>query len=457
MKHLSKNNCRLILFFCILINSLFISRETFKSVALASADELKIGVASGVSSGTLSGESLRLEDGARNLIPLSGNVPLTVSPTRRLIVMGKEYDFPVTITSSTAIIGWNNTRYRGTLEILLKDDTTLNVINRIDVESYLRGVLKMEMNPKWPFPALQAQAILARTYAITNRNRHNKEGYDLCALSHCQLYRGVNAETIQTDSAVRETAGRILLWGNKPASVYYHSDSGGATTDHASVWKSKIPYLITKKEPFSSTSPHSQWRAQISSAQIEAALNKIRQNVGSVQKITVLNRDASNRVLSLEIQGSLGTTRITGYSFRMALGSSTIKSTHFYVDGSTNGSSIPKSATDSPKFSARETSVVELTQAGVFSSKELMDMLVYPEKKEYYLEMGRQRMGSADVGQPKENLEAVMTQNNGFSITGSGWGHGVGLSQWGAKAMAEQGWSYKQILLHYFPGTEVSR
>ena len=429
----------------------------------ASAQNLAVGIDQGVSSGIVSGTNITVADVAGRTAQISGENTVSFSGGG-VQIGGKSFSLPVRITSN-GMITWSKTRYRGGLRLIAAPGG-FTVINDIEMEEYLRGILKIEMNPDWPPEALKAQAVLARTYALRNKKRHQQQGFDVCSLSHCQNYRGANAETDRTDGAVNATKGQILTWNGSVADVYYHSDSGGATSDIASVWGKKTPYLVTRTEPVVYTSPNSNWTARLTASQIESALTKMGQPVGTLQSVHILERDGSGRVTLLEIRGSLGTQRIKGHALRMALGSNLLKSTNFNIVVSdlkdTPAAAVPTGSRR--PISLKTDPLVEITQQGIFSSKELMDMLLHPENREKYMEIAQARLGGK-LSMPMTDEPAVTETiplpqiggTGGIQVTGKGWGHGVGLSQWGAKALAEQGWNYQRILEHYFPGTQITQ
>jgi stage II sporulation protein D len=136
-------------------------------------------------------------------------------------------------------------RYRGRFELRISGDRLL-VVNVLELEDYLRGVVPVEMGP-YQFPeleALKAQAVAARTYAVSHLGDHADEGYDICATPACQAYHGAGAEHVLTDRAVRETAGIIATFDGRPIDAMYTSTCGGHTEDAAEVFSDRAqPYL----------------------------------------------------------------------------------------------------------------------------------------------------------------------------------------------------------------------
>ncbi len=137
-------------------------------------------------------------------------------------------------------------RYRGRLLVYLNDRGTLNLINEVAFEDYLRGVVPREMGPEVfdQLEALKAQTVAARSYALRNMGEFAREGYDICATPRCQVYGGMDAEHPLSDRAVAETAGELLVYDDRPADALYSSTCGGHTEDVSVVFPAKRePYL----------------------------------------------------------------------------------------------------------------------------------------------------------------------------------------------------------------------
>lgn len=391
------------------------------------------------------------------------------------VINNKKYPMPVTIESPEAL-QWNSTKYRGAISLTSINSKYL-VLNIVGSEDYLKGVLKAEMNPKWPIEALRAQAVIARTYAAKSEGKHS--GYDLCSTTHCQAYKGISYETPQIDEAVSSTEGLILRWQNAPASVFYHSDCGGITASSLSVWGKQIPYLQAVAEPVPVSGPHSSWQSTLSASDIETRLASNGIGVGSISSISVSARDESGRVASLEIRGSISTQKMTGHKFRTVVGSDRIKSTLFSINDKPKPVNTPISTAPTITYDTYTPSVkidkskmpkdpqeqlVWLTKHKIFTTRELMDMLSKPDKINNYLEIGMARIdGRTPAVQPQQNTEVQTSPSHnivpsgGITFYGMGWGHGVGMSQYGAKALAENGWDFVGILNHYFPGTVLGQ
>jgi stage II sporulation protein D len=334
MKKLSKSSLPAV------FAALLLCLSCFSNPGIASAATvLKIGIAAGISSGTLSGSSVRGTDASGADCSFSGGVTLSAAGDR-VLIGGRTALLPVRFVSASPI-SYGRTAYEGDL-LLIRASSGFTLINEIELEEYLRGILKVEANPAWPQESLKAQAILARTFALQNRGKHRSQGFDLCDDSHCQVYRGVNGYDPRTDAAVAATRGMILSYGGGPAHVFFHADSGGATTDASSVWGGREPYLVSVREPIAVASPYSTWTAVLTPDQVERAMAKIPVRLGTVRSISVEERDSSGRAKALRVVGDSGSARISGNAFRMALGSSLVKSTLFEIGGGSVVESPPR-------------------------------------------------------------------------------------------------------------------
>lgn len=262
--------------------------------------------------------------------------------------------------------------YRGNF-LTVADGGRLLFINRVWLEEYLLGVVPSEVPASFPDAVLEAQAILARTFALYRLN--SKGLYDICASERCQVYQGRNAETPRHTSAVYATRGLIVSYNQHPITAVYHADSGGYTASSSEVWGASEPYLVARPDPYSS-SPGGTWNRTLSPAEVSAALARQNLSVGTVQSVQTLAYSQSGRPSRLQVSGSSRS----------------------------------------------------LTLDAVQASKFLRAM----------------------------GLPSTRVQINGWQVTGYGNGHGVGMSQWGAKGFARLGWDFRQILGYYYPGTFLS-
>lgn len=211
--------------------------------------------------------------------------------------------------------------YRGGLEIrAAKGAGRLSVINAVDLEDYVRGVVPRESIPSWPLEALKAQAVAARSYALASKV--NGAGFDQYADTRSQVYGGARAETTRTNQAVADTALQVVTYQGKVAQTFYFSTSGGYTenNENSFIGGTPEPYLRGVPDPYeaSSGSPYRQWTRTFSQSAMQAKLGRMLK--GKLRNIVVVQRGASPRIVKAKVVGTRGTTMVGGPDLRSALG-----------------------------------------------------------------------------------------------------------------------------------------
>lgn len=444
---------------------------------------LRIGIVRGAPSAAISGVRLRASSGGRHIaVPASFIVS---AKGNSLVVGGKVCAAPLILTSASPI-RCDKASYEGEI-VVRAQGGRITVVNKIDVEKYLRGVLGIEISPVWTLEVLKAQAVISRTYALSSIGKHSAEGFDVCDTDHCQVYRGVNVHGKTTDQAVIQTRGQVVVYRGALARTFFSSDCGGATADIRDVWGRAEPYLVVRREPYPSQSPKSEWEVTLTASEIQAALVKKGRNVGALREMAIVQRDAAGRPVTLRFTGSAGSAALTSAEFRMAIGAKKVRSTFFEFSRASAPRAVrapehsePKSrpaafwaASGSPLSAEDKVQLKALIAQKKFTVDERLDMLVYPERERFYLNRAlglkndAPRIDPALQLSPQKEIEektpVVPTGASSVRVAGSvtlygrGWGHGVGLSQWGAKAMADHGWSAEKILNFYYPGTVIQR
>lgn len=291
--------------------------------------------------------------------------------------------YPVTglrITSKTKEVQIENRKYHNAIEVLKNPAASLTVVNEIDVEDYLKGVLPWESNPDWSKEALKAQAVVSRTYAIF-KNIENKDfPFTLSSDVGSQVYSGKLIEHPLSNQAVDETRDEILTYRGKIFPAFFHSTCGGGTTRADYQWKIEAhPSLKGVECPFCQGSKYYAWKAELSVSEVQSLLAKKGYSVSNLQSIDPEEPDPSGRPRFLAIRHAAGTLKLSANEFRLAVGPDRIRSTRIKV--------------------------------------------------------------------AKEGDRLV--------VKGRGWGHGVGMCQFGAKHLAELGYRYADILRYYYPGSEI--
>ncbi len=304
--------------------------------------------------------------------------------------------FYLSSTENDGIIKVNGKRYRGKIQFSSLSNT-VDIINVLDLEDYVKGVLAKEMplgKNEENFEALKALAICVRTYAA-QKMKDGKVYFDLYADTRDQVYGGVDAESPLSNKAAEETKNLILEYNGTQSIIYYHSTCGGQTEASQNVFtKENFPYLTSIKDgsdPYCKISPRFEWTETYSKELIISRLKSYslldNQNY-SLGDISILSRFNSGRVSEMEIEvisngGEKKTIIIKGNEIRSILRT---------ADGK---------------------------------------MILW------------------------STLFDLSSKSNSIVLKGKGFGHGVGLCQWGAIALSRKGWNYEDILKHYYPGTET--
>ena len=331
--------------------------------------------------------------------------------------------------------------YRGGLDFKVVNGNKV-ITNVVFMNNYLYGVISREMSPSWHIEALKAQAVCARNYAANNLNKHAQYGFDLCNTVCCQAYAGVRFETENSYAPVDDTSNQILSYDGKPAQLYYSSSMGERTEDVVNVWGNSVPYLISVDNSYEDTEniTNGVWSGSLSCDEATTVMRNKGYNVGEVTSIVVVEYTENGRVLKMTVTGTQGSKTFERESCRTIFNTVT-KSQAFKVSG--NGDMSQKIPT------------VDTTDGDNFSKKKIDELVILSADGRSNL-TGNKLYVSNGVVQEIYDIENTSTEKNtAFYFEGTGWGHSVGMSQYGAKGMAEAGYSYVDILLHYFPGTNL--
>lgn len=278
----------------------------------------------------------------------------------------------------------NSGVYRDAVLIYKNSKGTLDVINRLELDDYLKGVIPFEGNPSWAVESLKAQAIASRTFALTRMIARHGEEYDVSSGIMSQVYAGKQIESGRTDQAVDATHGEVLLYKGKLFPAYYHSTCGGATTAADLVWRVKPLLPLGGVEcKFCQRSPHYKWEAVVTPAEIKQKLAKEGMPVQEVLGIRTDKIDKTGRAHKLVIQSTWAEKIVDADGFRDWIDPMRLKSTLI--------------------------TRIKTNEAGAFVFK------------------------------------------------GKGWGHGVGMCQYGMKYLGELGYGYREILDYYYPGAQISK
>ncbi|MGM9613611.1 MAG: SpoIID/LytB domain-containing protein, partial [Butyricicoccus sp.] len=340
-------------------------------------------------------------------------------------------------------------RYYGDFVLKQSSSGSLTVINYVALDDYVKGVLPYEMTPSWPAEALKAQAVCARSFALGNLGKHESLGFDLCNTTNCQVYRGADRATTASDAAVDGTAGQYLMANGKLAVGYYFSSDGGATENNENVWGGDpISYLRGVEDPYEDTAAayNGVWSVTLTAEQVADKLNAAGYSIETVADVRVTKRTATDNVNEVTVTDTSGNTVVlTNSKVRTVFGLNSIRYT-------ISGSSTP--SVDIGLYTGSAQKGGASYAAGVAANSP-QGLVIGSMVGKTVLSAAGNVMLAAAHG-TKLASTSSSASGDGFTFTGTGWGHNVGMSQWGARAMAEQGFTYDEILKFYFTGIEIA-
>ncbi|NES69487.1 MAG: SpoIID/LytB domain-containing protein, partial [Okeania sp. SIO2D1] len=348
-------------------------------------------------------------------------------PNIYFVVNGYRYNRrQLRITSSKGPIKVLNNRdqrspyiYGGELALQPNAYGDFTLVNDIDVETYLRGVVPHEIGPNAPYNAVEAQTIIARTYALRNLRRFQADNYQLCATVHCQVYRGLTGTSPNADKAIAATAGLVLTYENELIDALYSATTGGVTASFSDVWDgAERPYLQPVVD-----APNPPWDLAGKSLATEGNFRqfinlKTGFNESHVQ-VFRWDKQSSLEALTTDVQKYLEKTKHPWANFQRLLSLEV-------VERSPSGRILTLNV-------ETDLGIIELEK------NEVRSAFTPPRSTLFYLQ---------PVYDGQQKLIA-------YRFIGGGFGHGVGLSQYGSYTLAKLGWSAPEILAFYYPNTEI--
>ena len=361
------------------------------------------------------------------------NSEFVVSATETGFKIG---EFEETLTQldfypTNGYISVNNKPYRGFIRLTNRNGK-ITVINVVKLEDYLYGVVPLEMSTGWPVEALKSQAICARTYSASSIGRFESYGFDMTDTTLSQVYGGVNVEKSDCTQAVDETRGMIVSFDGKIASTFYFATSHGQTLNVKDVWGSSgYPYLVSVDDSLQDNviPDKGAWKVTYTRGELNNLLARKGLNIGEITDIkTELNEQGA--VLKLILTGTEGEKVYQRESARNFFG---LRSQVYTIEKHSSGNaSMSVLSANGTETTPGNTAVI--SASGITN---LSDMKVLTAN----------------------GIEFKDSSNTFDSITinGLGYGHGIGMSQNGAKAMAKAGYTYEQIITHYFTGVEITQ
>lgn len=359
--------------------------------------------------------------------------------------------------------------FEGELTIRKNPDGSETAINTLPLEDYLTSVISSEMSADSPLELLKAHAVISRSWALRAIGHTEHVGFDVCADDHCQRYEGLLRRNERAVEAVRETAGEVLLYGDEVCDCRYYKCCGGKTERFSTCWEDiDMPYLQPVECPYcgkavgnkrlqrlvlnnydQETRDFHDWEVRYTAEELADIIReKTGTDFGEIVALKPLKRGASGRIYELEIVGTRHRAVISKeLRIRQALSRTCLYSSWFEVE-TTPQKTIKSPLKDTPLLSANEPlmdSSVSITHSLKNNSESV--------NESFMAFNGEQEINSSLIGingEPNNNMPKE------FILRGHGWGHGVGLCQIGAAEMAMEGFSYQQILSHYYPSSVLS-
>lgn len=355
-------------------------------------------------------------------------------------------------TDTEDTIAVNGKSYRGMLTFAVSG-STMTAVNVVPLEEYLYGVVPAEMPASYEQEALKAQAVAARTYAMTKLGAHTGSGYQLCDTTACQVYKGYSGEMASATKAVNATAGEVLCYHGEPIEAVFSASSGGYTENSEDVWNTAVPYL--RAVPEIAEYDNNSWTRTLTLSELNALLAAKGEKIGSAKDIVITKLSTGGRVQEMQIVGTSGTKTLTKEDIRTYFSSAfgSLPGKMFTINGKGGESSGNDAVTqnNAPKsnslLAAAAKNGITAKTTGTLSalngkklSVEVKQSSATPSRTDYYA------VYSVSISTVKDGK---------FVFNGNGSGHGVGMSQKGAQGMAQLGYSYDNILKHYYTDVTI--
>lgn len=358
-------------------------------------------------------------------------------------------------------------KYRGGFQYHRRGGGNVTVVNVLPLEDYVNGVICFEMGRNWPLEALKAQALCARTYVLKNLGKHDSYGFDICPSASCQAYHGMGKGTGDGPSeismrAVDETAGTVIRYNGKLTETLYSSSFGGASEDAKYIWgtntETEHPYLRGVVDPYEADADginsRSSWKVSYTASELTKKLQSSGLGTGTSVDHLVLTYSDKGNVIQVVVHWANGQSNtISASNIRSRFG---VNSIRFTVNsaGTTSTPTAPSGGGDRYVNGAKATEkdMYVISGSGTVSPINETPYVITGSGAVSALggQSGNQGNGTAQPGSG-----TVTVSGSNYVFSGGGWGHQVGMSQYGAYAMANRGFQYSEILKFYFPGVQI--
>lgn len=383
------------------------------------------------------------------------------------------------VTGADEVRTWfKGYKYWGGFRYERIDGGSMTVVNIVDLETYVRGVIPYEMSNSWPLEALKAQAVCARSYAYNKylQQGHRDGHYDICNTEHCQVYHGAGLDksnyqaNATTDRAVEETEGIYALYNRSPIEAYYASSHGGASERVDNVWSSslsKYPYLCGVVDPYeekvSSINSYSYWTKTVTAAELTQRLQARGIALGTTVSSLELTYSELGNVIQAKVYYTNGKSSTFTPKMNWGLYSlfGGLNSLHFTINGQAAASGSSSSQISDAGVAVNETGTLDsdgrlYVISGTGSTSRVDASGLYTISGTGTVSaLDSVDTGDAGTGASTPAGTVVTITGSTYRLEGSGLGHQIGMSQYGAYAMANEGFTYDEIVEFYFPGVRV--
>lgn len=335
------------------------------------------------------------------------------------------------VTSDAGYLRVNDRHYAGSITIQPNAYGSYTVVNAVPLETYLRGVVPHEVGSGAPFAAMAAQAILARTYALKNLHRFQVDDYQLCANTHCQVYKGLTGTHPRADEAIRQTSGLVLTYNGELVDAVYSSTNGGVSAAFEDVWDGDPRPYLRPQADIAHRAPQGEERHQPG-------------------KPLDLRQESSFQVFLAQREGfnEAGVSRLFRWEFSLSL-----EELNTQLRAGQDYLGIPM-----PTWSSiAGMQILERSASGRVQVMQL-DLQTAEGIRSILLRKDQVRLAFPRLYSTLFRIEPLKQGERlaGYRFIGGGFGHGVGLSQYGSYTLARQGFNAAQILAFYYPGTTLA-
>ncbi len=346
-------------------------------------------------------------------------------------------------------------RYYGCFQYKRLNGGNITVINVVPMEDYIKGILPYEMSASWPQEALRAQAVAARTFAASSYHKHSSSGFDLCNTTCCQVYRGINSANDNSDSAVDATRSVCMRYNGKLITAYYHAADGGATESSENVWGTKLGYIIGVMDPYEAdvadkiTRYH--WTMSYSGSDLTNRLKNMGYSCSTIVRVYVSEYTPTGNPKTVTFVDDTGNSiALSGTAMHSAFTISSLgKGLGSYRFDITDNGGGGSASSGGPVYVNDGATLDALQGAYVLDGTGTATQL----SGEVYVIDGSGNVTKVEGG---SSVSTGSVKADTFTLNGAGSGHNLGMSQWGAYAMAKRGYTYVDILHFYYTDVTLS-